>query len=549
MNKKNTSRAKALVKSCVGGQKRLILLNCLLGSLVSVAYIVLAMLSKTLIDVATKETNGKFYVYVIFMAVTVALQLLFNTLHSHSQTVTSGKMSVALRKRIFSGLYEKKYAQVSSYHSGELLNRFISDSDVVVNTASAIIPSLCSMVTRLIAGIIAMVTLDWRFGSGIIVIGIFIPLIARMLTAKYKKLHKAYQNSNGKLKAYFQELLVNMPVVKSFASLFVVKEKLGGMLNDNYNLKIKKNWLTVFTSSGFYLFFTAGYFLVLIWGAVGIQKQTVTYGSLIAFLQIISQLRAPLQSISGFLPQYSAMIASAERICELESIEDELLPISEKMLDAVRDVFEGIKAENLGFSYGENTVLENCSFYIPRGNIAVITGESGRGKSTFFKLLLGYFEPSGKLTFNDTYEINASTRALFSYVPQGNMILSGTIKENLTICTDKADDKKIEQAIETAVLKEWIDSLDDGLDTKIGENGLGVSEGQAQRIAIARALLCDTPILLLDEATCSLDNETEHKLLWNLKDLPDKTVLLVTHRKIEDGIADITLHLDNKKFV
>lgn len=549
MNKKNTNKATALIKGCLKGQKGLIFLNCILSSLVSVAYVVLAMLSKSLIDIATNGSSGRFYVYVIFMALTVALQLLFNTFHSHFAAVTSGKMSMALKKRIFNTLYQKEYGKVSDYHSGELLNRFISDSDVVVNTASSIIPSLCATVTRIIAGVFALVTLDWRFGSGIIIIGIFIPLIARMLTAKYKKLHKAFQISGGKIKSLFQELLVNLPVVKSFSSLNPVKNKLDGMLNDNYNLKLKKNWLSIFTSSGFYLFFTAGYFLVLVWGAVGIQKQTVTYGSLIAFLQIISQLRVPLQSISGYLPQYSSMIASAERICELENIEDELLPLSNKMLLAVRDVFEGIKAESLSFSYGEKSILEDCSFYIPRDSIAVITGESGQGKSTLFKLLLGYFKANGRLTLNNTYEINSSTRGLFSYVPQGNMILSGTILENLTICTENASKEKIDFAIEVAVLKEWIDSLPDGINTKIGEHGLGVSEGQAQRIAIARALICDTPILLLDEATCSLDNATEHKLLWNLKELPDKTVLLVTHRKIEDGIADIHLHLDNKKFV
>ncbi len=550
MNKKQNNKAsKQLVKDCLKGQKKLIFLNCILSALVSAAYILIAFFSKNLIDIATNTKQGSFYLCVVFMAGTVILQLLLNAIYSHLQAVTQGKMSLYIRRRIFNTLCGKQYSDVSGYHSGELLNRFISDSDAVVNTASAIIPSICATISRLVVGIIAMLTLDWRFASGLIVIGIFVPALARLITAKYKKLHKIYQISNGKIKAYFQELLVNMPVVKSFLSLDPIKKKLNGLLSENYTLKLKKNRLNIFTSSSLYLFFTAGYVLVLVWGAAGIKEQTVTYGSLIAFLQIVSQLRAPITSISGYLPQYSSMIASADRICELEALNDELLPLGENTMDAVKDVFEGIKAENLSFSYGENTVLENCSFYIPRDSIAVITGESGRGKSTLFKLLLGYFNYSGKLTLNSNYEINASTRALFSYVPQGNMILSGTIKENLTICAENPTEKEIERATEIAVLKDWINSLPNGINTKIGENGLGVSEGQAQRIAIARALICNTPILLLDEATCSLDNETEHKLLWNLKELPDKTVLLVTHRSVEDGIADITLHLDNKKFI
>lgn len=549
MNKQNNKSSKQLIKSCIKGQKRLIFLNCVLSALVSAAFILIALFSKSLIDIATAAKEGSFYLYAILMAATVLLQLILNALHSHIQTVTHGKMSIALRKRIFNVLYQKEYSKVSNYHSGELLNRYISDSDVIVSTASAIIPSVCATVARLIAGIVAMLSLDWRFASGIIVVGIFVPAIAKFITAKYKKIHKSFQISNGKIKAYFQELLVNMPVIKSFSSLEPVNKKLNGLLNENYALRIKRNRLNIFTSSSLYLFFTAGYVLVLVWGAAGIQQQIVTYGSLVAFLQIISQLRAPITNLSGYLPQYSTMLASAERICELEEMNDELLPLGEKMLNAVEDVFEGIKAENLSFSYDDTPVLENCNFYIPRGNIAVITGESGRGKSTLFKLLLGYFPYSGKLTFNNTYEINASTRSLFSYVPQGNMILSGTIKENLTICVEKASEEEINNAIKTAVLSEWIDSLPDGINTKIGENGLGISEGQAQRIAVARALICNTPVLLLDEATCSLDKETEHKLLWNLKDLPDKTVLLVTHRTVESGIADISLHLDNKKFV
>lgn len=549
MNKSLNKASKRLIKDCLKGQKKLIFLNCILSAFVSVSYILIALFSKNLIDISTGEKQGKFYFYVLFMSGTVVLQLLLNALHSHLQAVAQGKMSLSLRRRIFNTLFEKQYSEVSNYHSGELLNRFITDSDAIVTTASAIIPSLCATLSRLAVGIVAMLTLDWRFASGLIVIGICVPTLAKLITAKYKKLHKNYQISNGKIKAYFQELLVNLPVVKSFLSQTPVKKKLNGLLNENYALKLKKNRLSIFTTSSLYLFFTAGYVLVLIWGAMGIKAQTVTYGSLIAFIQIISQLRAPITSISGYLPQYSSMIASAERICELEELNDELLPLGENMRDAVKDVFEGIKAENLSFSYGEKAVLENCNFYIPRDSIAFITGESGHGKSTLFKLLLGYFNYSGRLTLNDNYEINASTRSLFSYVPQGNMILSGTIKENLTICAETLNEADIESAIETAVLKDWIDSLPDGIDTKIGENGLGVSEGQAQRIAIARALICNTPILLLDEATCSLDNETEHKLLWNLKELPDKTVLLVTHRSVEDGIADIHLHLDNKKFV
>ncbi len=549
MNKGN-KKAFALIIDCLKGQKLLIVLNCFLTSFVSVLFIVLALLSKRLVDIATKQVNGNFYLCVLFILITVVLQLVLNAVGSHLSVLTSGKMSVYLRRRIFDTLYKKKQSDLNKFHSGELLNRFVSDCDITVNGANGLLPAVFSTLSKLIAGSVALLTLDWRFALGLITVGICLPAAARLISSRYKKLHKAFLASGGEIKAYFQEMLVNMPVVKSFATTAPAKKKLNKILLHNLSLKLKRNILAVLTSSSMYTFFTAGYFLVLIWGAMGISKEIVTYGSLIAFLQIISQLRAPMQNISGLFVQYSSMMASAERILELFELNDELLPLGNEMKDAAAQVFTGITAENLTFTYGENTILKNCNFHIKRGTITVITGESGKGKTTLFNLLLGYLDAdSGSLTLDGKYDINASTRALFSYVPQGNMVLSGSILENLTFCNDNATKEQLDFAIKTAVLDEWVNSLPNGLNTKIGEHGLGISEGQAQRIAIARALLCDTPILLLDEATCSLDSKTEKALLKNLKALPDKTVLLVTHRNVEDNIADNRLHLENKKFI
>ncbi len=546
---KNNKRAISIITDCLKGQKLLIFLNCFLTSFVSVGYIALALLSKRLVDIATKQSDGKFYLCVLFILLTVFLQLVLNAVSSHLSVLASGKMAVYLRQRIFDNLYKKKQSEVQKYHSGELLNRFISDCDITVNSACGILPTVFATISKLVAGSVALLTLDWRFALGLITVGICIPAAARLVNGKYKKLHKAYQTSNGEIKSYFQELLVNMPVVKSFATTTPAKKKLNKTLLHNLSLKLKRNVLAVLINSSMYTFFTAGYFLVLIWGAMGISKGIVTYGSLIAFLQIISQLRAPMQNISGIFVQYTSMMASAERILELFDLNDELLPLGEEMKNAATSVFTEITAENLTFTYGENTVLKDCNFTIPRGSIAIITGESGKGKTTLFNLLLGYLEAnSGSLTLDKKYDINASTRALFSYVPQGNMVLSGSILENLTFCNDSVTKEQIAFATKTAVLDEWLNTLPEGLNTKIGEHGLGISEGQAQRIAIARALLCDTPILLLDEATCSLDSKTELALLKNLKNLSDKTVLLVTHRNIDDSIADMRLHLENKKF-
>ena len=539
MNKKIRKPAVSLIKDCLHGQKKYIFSACIISSIMSVSYIVLALLSKEILDIATGEKNGSFLVCTVVLIAVILLQLILNAIESHTITAAKGKMGIYLKQRMFKSLSEKKYCKVSLFHSGELLNRFISDSDVIVQTSVSIVPSIVATITKLAFGSAALLILDWRFAGGLILLGVAVPLLARLISTKYKHLHKAYQKSLGEVKAFFSEMFKNLPVVKSFTSPFPLRDKLSVLLKKQYKITIKRNLLSILSSSGFYLLSTAGYFLALLWGAMGIKKGIVTYGSLIAFLQILSQLRAPMQAVSSFLPSFYSMTASAERLCEIEELEDELHPVSDDVLAAIKDVFKEIRADNLSFHYENEEILKDCSFCAKRGEITVLSGESGGGKSTLFRLLLGYFDLNeGSLSFDNKYDINASTRKLFAYVPQGNMMLSGSIRENIALCNPNCTNDQIESAIYTAALDEWIATLPKGLDTVIGENALGISEGQAQRIAVARALLCETPVLLLDEATSALDHETEEKLLHRLKALNDKTILLVTHRTLGPALCD-----------
>lgn len=547
MNKKQVSpSAKRIVKTCIVGQKWRIVISSLLSVITSVTYVVLAMISKQIIDISTKETGGKFSVFAIAIIALVIFQVVFSALLSHLKTSAAGKMAISIRKNLFSALLKKQYALVSEYHSGDLLNRFSSDCDVLVNTASTIIQSVVSIITKIVAGAVALLLIDWKFAAGLIVIGIAVPALCKLIGHKYRSIHKNYQQSEGKLRSFLQENFKNLAVIKSFPSLRPTHKKLHTLQTDNYNLKILRNNLNIIYGTGMSLFFTAGYFLVLIWGAAGISAKTVTYGSLIAFLQIISQIRAPMQNISAIMPSYYSMLSSADRLAEIVDLKEEISPLDKNMFDAINNVFTAIDAKDLSFSFDNREILKDCSFSLKRGSITVITGESGVGKSTLFRLLLGYYESDkGTLRFDNKYDINSSTRAFFSYVPQGNMILSGTIRENITLCCDRADDESINAALKVAVLDKWIDSLPKGIDTYIGEDGLGISEGQAQRIAIARAILCNAPILLLDEATAALDSETEAQLLHNIKNLSEKTVLLVTHRALPETVCDKHLHLED----
>ncbi len=549
MNNKTSATAKRLLKNAVNGQKWRIFISSFLSVFTSVTYVFLALISKKIIDIATMDKQQNFALLSILIIAIIVIQAAISAAVSHFKTAAAGKIAIGIKKNLFAVVLSKNYSQISDYHSGDLLTRFSSDVDVVSSSLSSLTPSITAIISKIISGAIAILLIDWKFASALIVLGISVPFICKLIGTRYKSLHKNYQQSESRLRSFLQENFKNLAIIKSFSSLIPTNKKLAALQKENYDLKITKNTLNIIYSTGLSLFFTLGYFLVLLWGAKGIQANTVTYGALIAFLQIVSQIKAPLQSISAIAPAYFTMTASAERLAEICDLEDEILPIHKDVYNAINDVFTSIDADNVSFAYSDTPILENCSFKINRGSITVITGESGVGKSTLFGLLLGYLNGKGNLKFDGKYDINSSTRAFFSYVPQGNMILSGTILENLTLCCNNATKEKIKAAVDTAVLSRWIDTLPDGLNTFIGEDGLGISQGQASRIALARALLCDTPILLLDEATAALDSETENELLLNLKEIKDKTIILVTHRTLDESIYDHHLHLENKKLI
>ena len=266
-------------------------------------------------------------------------------------------------------------------------------------------------------------------------------------------------------------------------------------------------------------------------------------------VQLISQLRAPLQNVSGILPQYYSALASAERLIELEKTEDEKPPLEKESADRLKDNFESLEINGLCFGYGREAVIENCSFKIEKNKITAVTGESGSGKSTLFKLILGLYSPTaGSITVNGKIPVDASVRGLFAYVPQGNMVLSGTVKDNITLCNPDVDEERLINAAKAAEIYDYISSLPDGFDTVLSERGAGLSEGQIQRISIARALLTEAPVLLLDEATSALDETTETHVLENIKAMSAKTVVFITHRNTSLKVCDRIIRVENKKF-
>ena len=526
-----------------------IIATALISAVTAVSYVVLALLTKRVLDIATGDAAGNLAAAGAALFAVIALQVTAGACQSLLNAYTNGKLTMSLREYLFTVICKKKYEDISPYHSGDILNRITSDVDTVVSSSVTIIPNSVSIFTKIIAGLGAMVFMNPILALIILLLGITVPAIGRFISKKYKYMHKECQRTEGRTRSFMQECFENIVVIKTFASEGPFIKRLQRYMDDNFKLKIKRTGISIAATISLYTFFTIGYYAVLLWGAGGLAKGTLTYGTLMAFLQLISQLRAPLQNVSGILPQYYSAIASAERLTELEGLRDETSLLKSEDADKLKADFKSIEAKNLCFGYGAKNILENCSFTAEKGDIIAITGESGSGKSTLFKLILGLYSPkSGSLTVNGKIPTDASVRPLFAYVPQGNMVLSGSIRDNISLCNPDVDEESIINAAKAAEIYDYIAARPDGLDTMLSERGAGLSEGQIQRISIARALITEAPVLLLDEATSALDETTETKVLENIRRMTGKTVLFITHRNTSLKACDKIMHIENKSF-
>lgn len=526
-----------------------IIATALISAVTAVSYVVLALLTKRVLDIATGDAAGNLAAAGAVLFAVIALQVTAGACQSLLNAYTNGKLTMSLREYLFTAICKKKYEEISPYHSGDILNRITSDVDTVVSSSVTIIPNSVSIFTKIIAGLGAMVFMNPILALIILLLGVTVPAIGRFISKKYKYMHKECQRTEGRTRSFMQECFENIVVIKTFASEGPFIKRLQRYMDDNFKLKIKRTGISIAATISLYTFFTIGYYAVLLWGAGGLAKGTLTYGTLMAFLQLISQLRAPLQNVSGILPQYYSAIASAERLTELEGLRDETSLLKSEDADKLKADFKSIEAKNLCFGYGAKNILENCSFTAEKGDIIAITGESGSGKSTLFNLILGLYSPaSGSLTVNGEIPTDASVRPLFAYVPQGNMVLSGSIRDNISLCNPDVDEESIINAAKAAEIYDYIAALPDGLDTMLSERGAGLSEGQIQRISIARALITEAPVLLLDEATSALDESTETRVLENIRRMTGKTVLFITHRNTSLKACDKIMHIENKSF-
>lgn len=498
-----------------------------------------SLLCRGIIDSAVSGDRGGILGYAAGLGGFVLLQLVLRLVcNSLSEYVRAG-LEMDIRANLFGKLLSAELSSVTKYHSGELLNRMFSDVKICADGIADILPAAVNMATRLVCAGAIMIFLEPWFAALFIAAGAVVFVVTRFFRGRLKGLHKQVQEKEGKVRSFLQESLESAAVIKVFGAERKMLRRNDLNQREHYKIRMKRRAIGIISGAGFGLIFQAGYVLALVWGAFGIFTGGMTYGTLTAVLQLVNQIQSPFAGLSSLFPQYYAMLASAERVIELESLPEEQK--AAKALDYAD--FQRLEVSGLSFGYGDKEVISQADFALNKGETAALAGISGGGKSTLFMLLLGAYRPDGgEIRFvsrSEEYSPGQETRGIFAYVPQGNCLFSGTIRENIAFLNDtEISDEAVMQAAKAACADEFITQLPEGLDTRIGENGHGLSEGQAQRIAVARALFSGAGFLLLDEATSALDEQTERKLLENISAMDGKTVLIVTHRPAALEICD-----------
>ena len=535
----------------------LMIVNALLGG----SGVLYALLLRNIVDNAVDGNKNGFIYNVVLIILLVLSQIAMRAIIRWLEELSRASLENLFKQRLLNNILNKDFGTVSAVHSGEWLNRLTNDTTVVAQNSVEILPGLAGMIVKMVSAMAMMIFLDYRFALIMLPVGTVLFFATYGFRKVLKRLHKNIQERDGKLRVYLQERLGSLMMIRSFAAEKQTEEYALSKMNDHKGARMKRVRFSNFCNVGFQTGMQGMYVGGVIYCGYGILTGSISYGTLTAITQLISQIQSPFANITGYLPKFYAMTASAERLMEIEEFENDSdvkpMDIGE-ILDYYSNSFSAIGLDNAEFAYypsGDSVrklnkdsmpvVLKNISVEVKKGQYVAFTGHSGCGKSTVLKLLMCIYKLDGGSRYitdksGNTDELSAKFHRLFAYVPQGNQLMSGTIRE--VVCfADKDglhDDERINKALEIACADEFVSELDDGKDTLLGERGTGLSEGQMQRIAIARAVYSKCPILLLDEATSALDEATERKVLEKLRNMTDKTVVIVTHRPAALDICD-----------
>lgn len=513
------------------GNRLQVALNALLGLLGVAVSLSTVWAMQNAIDIASHAVSGSLFWAVGIMAALILCDFAINISRTWIRNILGVKAQNRMQQQMLDRLLRSEWQSKERMHSGDVINRLEMDVNSVVVFVTETLPNALSVVALFIGAFCYLAHMDAYLA--LVTIGILpvFMLLSRLYVGRMRRYSRDVRNSDSQVQSILTETVQNRMVVKTLECDDMMVRRLGDTHAELRQRVRRRTKFSVFSRLILNAGFASGYLVAFLWSAVRLYEGTITFGAMTAFLQLVYRIQGPARDITKLAPAFVSVLTAAERLMELEQ-----MPLEAQGEQRLVQAPCGIRLTGVTYAYADEPdkkVIDNLSFDFKPGTCTAVLGETGAGKTTLVRMILSLVHPQdGKVCiYNNEKETEVSplTRCNFVYVPQGNTLLSGTIRDNLMLGNPEATDEMMREALEKSCAG-FVTQLPDGLETKISESGGGLSEGQAQRIAIARALLRNRSVMIFDEASSALDPDTERKLLENILRDNDKTVIFITHR-------------------
>ena len=534
------------IKGCKLKIAILSIAQVLIGAL-TVAFSFMLKYIITAIEQSNKDLLVRYTIIIASIALALILLTIFYRIYYEVSYVD---IENKLKKNLFRTILNKDYQEVKKLHDEEWIHRLTSDTAVVASSILSILPSLCRMIVQLVLALAAIIYLFWQFGLILLPFILLAILLTFFMRKQLKEYHRLTQEKDGKVKVFFFESLQGLSIVHSFVREEAFSKKNESNLEEYKKARVKRDIFSVACSISFLIVYYTFYVLAIVFCGFRIIETTMTIGLLTAIVALLTRLTGPLGNITAIVPRYYSLIASGERL-KMENDEDVSYLSKEEIKDYYDQEFKGIKLDNVSFSYLDKygnkvEALKDFSLVINKNQKILIKGHSGGGKSTLMKIILSLLTPEAgevALLDNEKHPLEKKYEKLFAYVPQDNLLMQGTIKEVVTLFDSEVNKELFDKSLKISESSNFVNNLALKEETYLNEKGSGLSLGEMERIAIARAIYSEAPILLLDECSASLDAATEKKVLSNILSLENKTIVLISHHKYDESKFDKVVDL------
>ncbi len=537
----------SFINKNIKGSKKKVFILSLIQTLLGVLTVGFSFMLKFVINAIEDKNNELLIRYVIIIAsiavLLIALQIFYRLYYEVSYIDIENR----LKNNLFKTILNKDYQDVKNTHDEEWIHRLTSDTAVVASSILSILPSLCRMVIQLVLALALIIYLFPAFGLSLLPFIALVILITYFMRKRLKAYHHLAQEKDGKAKVFLSESLQGLAIVHSFVKEDVFSKKNEQNLEEYKKARLKRNTFNVLCSIGFIVVYYTFYILAIIFCGQKIINGAMTIGFLSAIVALLSQLTGPLGNITSIIPKYYSLLASGERL-RMENSEDVDYLSKSEIDNFYNNGFKKLSINKVCYSYLDKygnkvQALNNFSLVINKNEKVLIKGHSGGGKSTLFKLILSLLTPeSGEIKINEQ-PLNKKYEKLFAYVPQDNLLMEGTIKEVVTLFDNEPNNELFNKALEISDASNFVNALVNKEETYLNEKGSGLSLGEMERIAIARAIYSGSPILLLDECSASLDASSEKTVMSNILNMNNKTIILISHHKYDEKLFDKVIDL------